>query len=76
MGAGTITCNYDGVHKHRTVIGAGAFIGSNTELVAPVTVGRDAVVGAGTTVTSDVPDEALAVSRVRQKNLPGYRRRR
>ncbi|RLB58870.1 MAG: UDP-N-acetylglucosamine diphosphorylase/glucosamine-1-phosphate N-acetyltransferase [Deltaproteobacteria bacterium] len=76
VGAGTITCNYDGVHKHRTVIGAGAFIGSNTELVAPVTVGRDAVVGAGTTVTSDVPDEALAVSRVRQKNLPGYRRRR
>ncbi|RME20105.1 MAG: bifunctional UDP-N-acetylglucosamine diphosphorylase/glucosamine-1-phosphate N-acetyltransferase GlmU, partial [Deltaproteobacteria bacterium] len=59
-----------------TVIGEGAFIGSNTELVAPVSVGRDAVVGAGTTVTRDVPDGALAVSRVPQKNIPGWKKRK
>src|SRR5690606_27767671 len=55
IGAGTITCNYDGVKKHKTTIEAGAFIGSDSQLVAPVTIGRDAYVGSGTTVTKDVP---------------------
>ncbi len=69
VGAGTITCNYDGVNKHRTVIGEHAFIGSNTALVAPVVVGEGALVAAGSVVTKDVPDNALAVARGRQKNL-------
>lgn len=72
IGAGTITCNYDGYRKYPTVIGEGAFIGSDTQLVAPVTVGDGAVVAAGTTVTKDVPAGALAVSRVDQANRPGY----
>ena len=72
IGAGTITCNYDGYRKYPTVIGEGAFIGSDTQLVAPVTVGAGAVVAAGTTVTKDVPAGALAVSRVDQANRPGY----
>ncbi|MGU3362350.1 bifunctional UDP-N-acetylglucosamine diphosphorylase/glucosamine-1-phosphate N-acetyltransferase GlmU [Methylobacterium sp. M6A4_1b] len=72
LGAGTITCNYDGVNKHRTRIGAGAFIGSNTALVAPVSVGAGAIVGAGSVIAADVPDDALAVSRTRQRNLPGW----
>ncbi|HSA59683.1 MAG TPA: bifunctional UDP-N-acetylglucosamine diphosphorylase/glucosamine-1-phosphate N-acetyltransferase GlmU [bacterium] len=72
VGAGTITCNYDGFHKYPTVIGEEAFIGSDTQLVAPVKVGRRAWVGAGTTVTQDVPDGALAVSRLKQQNIPGY----
>lgn len=75
IGAGTITCNYDGVNKHKTVIGDNVFVGSNTELVAPVTVGNDAVIGAGTTVTKNVPEGSLVVSRVRQKNIAGYRRK-
>ncbi|MCE9662106.1 bifunctional UDP-N-acetylglucosamine diphosphorylase/glucosamine-1-phosphate N-acetyltransferase GlmU [Halomonas sp. M5N1S17] len=66
VGAGTITCNYDGANKHRTEIGDGAFIGSNTALVAPVSVGRGATVGAGSTISKDVADNALAVSRGRQ----------
>lgn len=70
VGAGTITCNYDGKSKHKTTIGKGAFIGSNTALVAPVTVGDNALVGAGSTITRDVPDEMLAVTRIKQKNLP------
>ncbi len=69
VGAGTITCNYDGFNKHRTTIGAGAFIGSNTALVAPLTVGAGAVIGAGSVITSDVPAEALALSRSAQRNL-------
>ncbi|HEX4823863.1 MAG TPA: bifunctional UDP-N-acetylglucosamine diphosphorylase/glucosamine-1-phosphate N-acetyltransferase GlmU [Candidatus Polarisedimenticolaceae bacterium] len=72
IGAGTITCNYDGVHKHKTTLGAGVFIGSDTQLVAPVSVGEGAYVGAGTTVTDDVPAGALALSRVRQLNLEGW----
>ena len=72
IGAGTITCNYDGAHKHRTEIGDGVFIGSDTQLVAPVKVGRGAYVGAGTTVTSDVPAEALVISRIRQRIVPGW----
>jgi bifunctional UDP-N-acetylglucosamine pyrophosphorylase/glucosamine-1-phosphate N-acetyltransferase len=76
IGAGTITCNYDGVAKHPTVIGAGAFIGSNVNFVAPVTVGRGAVVGAGSTVTKDVPAGALALERSQQILKPGWARRR
>lgn len=72
IGAGTITCNYDGFAKHQTTIEAGAFIGSDTQLVAPVTVGRDAYVGSGTTVTKDVPRGALALSRVKQLNREGW----
>ncbi|OIO00975.1 MAG: UDP-N-acetylglucosamine diphosphorylase/glucosamine-1-phosphate N-acetyltransferase [Desulfovibrionaceae bacterium CG1_02_65_16] len=71
IGAGTITCNYDGVHKHQTNIGAGAFIGSNTALVAPVQVGENALVAAGSVITKTVPDGALAVARARQTNLEG-----
>ncbi len=72
IGAGTITCNYDGFAKHHTTIEAGAFIGSDSQLVAPVTVGRDAYVGSGTTVTKDVPRGALALSRVKQVNVEGW----
>jgi len=68
VGAGTITCNYDGVKKHKTSIGEGAFIGSNTALVAPVTIGKGAYVGAGSTITEDVPPGKLGVSRARQVN--------
>jgi bifunctional UDP-N-acetylglucosamine pyrophosphorylase/glucosamine-1-phosphate N-acetyltransferase len=71
VGAGTITCNYDGFLKHRTSIGAGAFIGSNTALVAPVTVGDGALVAAGSTITEDVPNDALAVGRSAQQNRDG-----
>jgi bifunctional UDP-N-acetylglucosamine pyrophosphorylase/glucosamine-1-phosphate N-acetyltransferase len=66
IGAGTITCNYDGVHKNRTVIGAGAFIGSNTNLVAPVTIGAGAYTAAGSTITEDVPGGTLGIARARQ----------
>jgi bifunctional UDP-N-acetylglucosamine pyrophosphorylase/glucosamine-1-phosphate N-acetyltransferase len=72
IGAGTITCNYDGVHKHTTTLGDGVFIGSDTQLVAPVSVGAGAYVGAGSTVTEDVPADALALSRVPQKNIEGW----
>ncbi|MDE2292894.1 MAG: bifunctional UDP-N-acetylglucosamine diphosphorylase/glucosamine-1-phosphate N-acetyltransferase GlmU [Elusimicrobia bacterium] len=68
VGAGTITCNYDGKEKHRTTVGAKAFIGSNVNLVAPVKVGRGALIGAGSTITEDVPDGALAIARERQVN--------
>ncbi len=74
VGAGTITCNYDGVNKFQTTIRDGAFIGSNTALVAPVEVGRNATVGAGSVVTSAVPDEALAVARGKQRNVEGWKR--
>jgi bifunctional UDP-N-acetylglucosamine pyrophosphorylase / glucosamine-1-phosphate N-acetyltransferase len=72
IGAGTITCNYDGVHKHPTRIEARAFIGSNSTLVAPVTVGEGAYVGAGSAVTEDVPAGALALGRARQVVKPGW----
>jgi bifunctional UDP-N-acetylglucosamine pyrophosphorylase/glucosamine-1-phosphate N-acetyltransferase len=72
IGCGVITANYDGVAKHRTVIGDGAFIGSNSNLIAPVTVGRNAYVVAGSTITSDVGDDDLAIARSRQVNKPGY----
>ncbi|MFQ5623342.1 MAG: bifunctional UDP-N-acetylglucosamine diphosphorylase/glucosamine-1-phosphate N-acetyltransferase GlmU [Paracoccaceae bacterium] len=70
IGAGTITCNYDGVFKHRTEIGARAFIGSNSALVAPVRIGDDALVGSGSVITSDVPEGALALGRGRQETKP------
>ena len=76
VGAGVITCNYDGEKKHRTSIGEGAFIGTDTQLVAPVSVGKGAYVGAGTTVTEDVPDGALALSRSPQVNKEGWATRR
>jgi bifunctional UDP-N-acetylglucosamine pyrophosphorylase/glucosamine-1-phosphate N-acetyltransferase len=72
IGAGTITCNYDGENKHQTTIGEGAFIGSNTSLVAPVTIGDGAYVGAGSTITEDIPDAALGVGRGRQRNVDGW----
>jgi bifunctional UDP-N-acetylglucosamine pyrophosphorylase/glucosamine-1-phosphate N-acetyltransferase len=68
IGAGTITCNYDGQAKHPTVIEDRVFVGSNTSLVAPVKVGKDAVIGAGSTITKDVPPGSLAVGRGRQTN--------
>ncbi|TAK16511.1 MAG: UDP-N-acetylglucosamine diphosphorylase/glucosamine-1-phosphate N-acetyltransferase [Acidobacteria bacterium] len=72
VGAGTITCNYDGVNKHVTTIEDGAFIGSDTQLIAPVTIGRGAYVGTGTTVREDVPAGALAVSAGKQRNIEGW----
>jgi bifunctional UDP-N-acetylglucosamine pyrophosphorylase/glucosamine-1-phosphate N-acetyltransferase len=72
IGAGTIFCNYDGSAKHRTVIGRGVFVGSDSQLVAPVTIGDGAYVATGTTVTEDVPADALAIGRVRQENKAGY----
>lgn len=74
VGAGSITCNYDGVNKFKTVIGDGAFIGSNSSLVAPVTIGRGATTGAGSTITKDIPDEQLAVARGKQRNIEGWQR--
>lgn len=72
IGAGTITCNYDGIKKHQTIIEDGAFIGSDTQLVAPVTVKKNAYIGSGSTITKDVPKDALALSRVQQKNIDGW----
>jgi len=72
VGAGTITCNYDGVNKYKTQIESGVFIGSDTQIVAPVKIGKNAYVGAGTTVTKNVPAEALAISRLEQKNILKY----
>ena len=75
IGAGTITCNYDGFAKHRTRIEAGAFIGSNSALVAPVTIGEGAIVGAGSVITSDVEADSLAIERSQQKGHSGWARR-
>jgi len=75
IGAGTITCNYDGFKKHRTEIGAGAFVGSNSSLVAPVRIGAGAYVGSGSVITRDVPDDALAVERGEQTTRPGWAKR-
>lgn len=74
IGAGTITCNYDGANKHKTSIGDGVFIGSNTSLVAPVSIGENATVGAGSTVTKDVAAHQLAVARGKQRNMNGWLR--
>lgn len=76
VGAGVVTCNYDGVSKHRTEIGDGAFIGSDTMLIAPVRVGRQATTAAGSTINQDVPDDALGVARQRQRNVPGWGEKR
>jgi bifunctional UDP-N-acetylglucosamine pyrophosphorylase/glucosamine-1-phosphate N-acetyltransferase len=75
IGAGTITCNYDGFFKSKTVIGAGAFVGSNSALVAPVTIGAGAIVGAGSTITRDVEADALVLVRPEQKSKPGWAKR-
>jgi len=74
IGAGTITCNYDGANKHRTVIEDNAFIGSDTQLVAPVIVGEGATLGAGTTLTKDAPPGQLTISRAKQLTVPGWQR--
>ncbi|MDO8414560.1 MAG: bifunctional UDP-N-acetylglucosamine diphosphorylase/glucosamine-1-phosphate N-acetyltransferase GlmU [Gallionellaceae bacterium] len=74
IGAGTITCNYDGANKHRTVIEDDVFIGSNTQLVAPVKVGRGATIGAGSTITKDAPEKELTLSRAKQMTVPGWQR--
>ena len=76
IGAGTITCNYDGAKKHVTRIGGGAFVGSDVTLVAPVTVGEGAFVAAGSTITQDVPPDALALGRARQVVKPGWAKER
>jgi bifunctional UDP-N-acetylglucosamine pyrophosphorylase / glucosamine-1-phosphate N-acetyltransferase len=74
IGAGTITCNYDGANKHRTVIEDDAFIGSDTALVAPVTVGRGATIGAGSTISEDAPPDQLTLTRAKQVSIPGWKR--
>ena len=76
IGAGTITCNYDGEHKHRTKIGEGAFIGSNSTLVAPLEIGPDSYVGAGSVITENVPPDALALGRARQVVKPGWKKKK
>ncbi len=76
IGAGVVTCNFDGEKKHRTTIGARAFVGSDTMLVAPVSVGDDATTGAGSVITQDVPDGALGIERTRQRNVDGWAARR
>jgi len=72
IGAGVITCNYDGVQKHPTMIEDGAFVGSDSQLIAPVTVGKGAYIGTGTTVREDVPGGSLAVSAGKQRNIEGW----
>jgi bifunctional UDP-N-acetylglucosamine pyrophosphorylase/glucosamine-1-phosphate N-acetyltransferase len=74
IGAGTITCNYDGANKYRTLIGDDAFIGSDTQLVAPVTVGKGATIGAGSTITKDTPEGELTLSRSKQLSIKGWQR--
>jgi bifunctional UDP-N-acetylglucosamine pyrophosphorylase/glucosamine-1-phosphate N-acetyltransferase len=76
IGAGTITCNYDGVHKNPTIIEDGAFIGSDSQLIAPVRIGRNAYVAAGSSITEDVPPDSLAIARGRQVNKPGWKGRK
>jgi bifunctional UDP-N-acetylglucosamine pyrophosphorylase/glucosamine-1-phosphate N-acetyltransferase len=74
VGAGTITCNYDGANKHHTEIGDDVFVGSDTQLVAPVKIGKGVTIGAGTTVSQDVSDEVLVISRVKQREIPNWKR--
>jgi bifunctional UDP-N-acetylglucosamine pyrophosphorylase/glucosamine-1-phosphate N-acetyltransferase len=76
VGAGTITCNFDGLSKHRTVVEDGAFIGSDSQLIAPVTIGKGAYVGAGSSITENVPAGALGIARGRQNNVDGWAERR
>lgn len=74
FGCGVAVANYDGVHKYRCTIGDDAFIGCNTNLVAPVNIGNEGYTAAGSTITEDVPDEAMGIARARQVNKPGYNR--
>jgi bifunctional UDP-N-acetylglucosamine pyrophosphorylase/glucosamine-1-phosphate N-acetyltransferase len=74
IGAGTITCNYDGVNKFKTIIDDGAFVGSNSSLVAPVTIGANATIGAGSVIAKDVAANELAVARGKQRNIAGWQR--
>lgn len=74
IGAGTITCNYDGVNKHRTIIGDNAFIGSNTQLVAPVKIGEGATIGAGSTITRDAPAHQLTLCRAQQRSIKDWKK--
>ena len=74
IGAGVITCNYDGVNKHQTIIGDGAFIGSDSQLVAPITIGKNATIGAGSTITSSAPEGQLTLSRSKQRPFPSWKR--
>lgn len=74
IGAGTITCNYDGVNKHKTNIKDGVFVGSNTALVAPINIGKNVTIAAGSVITADVPDGDLSVARGKQRNIPGWKR--
>ena len=76
IGAGTITCNFDGVSKHKTAIGAGAFVGSNSTLVAPIAIGEGSYIGAGSVITEPVPADALAVGRARQAVKEGWAAKR
>jgi bifunctional UDP-N-acetylglucosamine pyrophosphorylase/glucosamine-1-phosphate N-acetyltransferase len=76
VGAGTITCNYDGANKHKTIIEDDVFIGSDTQLVAPVTVRRGATIGAGSTITKEAPAGQLTLSRARQISIPNWKRPR
>ncbi|MDX1387165.1 MAG: DapH/DapD/GlmU-related protein, partial [bacterium] len=76
IGAGTITCNYDGKKKHKTKISDGVFVGSDSQLVAPVKLGRDSYIASGTTVTRDVPGQSLALSRVPQRNIKGWTKKK
>ena len=75
IGAGTITCNYDGVNKHQTIIEDGVFIGSDTQLVAPVTVGKNATIGAGSTIRKHVPADELTLTISTQKTVYGWQRK-
>ena len=73
IGAGTITCNYDGVNKHRTVIGDGMFVGSNATLVAPVTIAEGSYIGAGSTISKDTPPGQLTLARAKQVSIPAWK---
>ena len=75
IGAGTITCNYDGKKKNKTIISDGAFVGSNTALVAPIKIGKKSIVGAGSTLTKDVEDKSLALTRANQIEIKNYKRK-
>jgi bifunctional UDP-N-acetylglucosamine pyrophosphorylase/glucosamine-1-phosphate N-acetyltransferase len=72
VGAGTVTCNYDGVNKHQTIIEDNVFIGSNAQLVAPVTIRQGATIGAGSTITKDAPADTLSISRAKQTSIPNW----
>jgi len=74
LGAGTITCNYDGANKHQTIIEDNVFVGSATQLVAPVKIGKNVTIGAGSTITTDVADDELVITRVKQKSIRGWKR--